>query len=89
MKFNPITMKLYTNSGIFLKRIECPLRKNWNQLEDKNQKTRKCKSCDRKIINTEFLSDKNLLEMLREDPNTCLKINLKQNNLNVVAYEII
>lgn len=89
MKFNPITMRLYTNSGIFLKKMECPLRINWNQLEDNNRKTRKCNSCDRNIINTEFLSDKNLVELLKKNPNTCLKININQNNLSVVANEII
>ena len=83
MKFNPVTNQLFSNSGKFLKELHCPLDLDWEDLEriSTQDQNRRCAHCDRKIIDTAFLTEEELSDILHDDKNTCLKIDLNQPNL--------
>ena len=89
MKFNPITKEIYTDKDEFVKRMNCPYKINWDNLEDTNSASRKCENCDHLILDTAFLTDYNLLNLVRENPNICLKIDLNQHNIKVVSNGLL
>lgn len=87
MKFNPITKTVYTDRGKFIKKLECPFRIDWDSLQSSsgNNKLRTCSQCDHKILDTAFYSDSELFDLLQKFPETCLKINLNQNNVKIIS----
>ena len=89
MKFNPITKEIYTDKNEFVKRMNCPYKINWDNLEDTNSTSRKCENCNHLILDTEFLTDYNLLIMIRDNPNICLKIVLNHHNIKVVSNGLL
>jgi hypothetical protein len=83
MKFNPLTKKLYSNKGEFIKKLQCSYKINWNNLERQNDTTRICSNCNHPIIDTSMHSDEELLALVNSNSETCLKIDLNQENLEV------
>jgi hypothetical protein len=84
MIFDPITRTIYTDNGELIKKMNCPYKVHWDNLEINNSKVRMCNKCDREIINTEYISDDELLDMIKNNPDTCLKIDLNQNNIKII-----
>ena len=77
MKFNPLTNELYSDEGQFLKQLSCPFHKNWEDLETiSNSSNRICNACNLVIIDTSTVNDDELIKLLEENKNTCLKIDL-------------
>lgn len=89
MKFNPLTKTIYTDSGEFVKTMNCPYKVRWDKLEANASTTRKCTNCDHSILDTAALTDEDLLHIVRQHPGTCLKIDLNQHNLNIIADGIL
>ena len=85
MKFDPITKEVFTDNGDFVKQLNCPYKIKWNDLEASDTIFRKCSNCDHLIVDTEHLSDDELLNRVNLNPNTCLKIDLSQNNLTIIT----
>jgi len=85
MRFDPVTKEIYTDKNEFVKRMNCPYKMNWDNLEDTNSTLRKCTNCNHLIVDTEFLTDDDLLVMVRNNPNTCLKIDLNQRNVLILS----
>lgn len=91
MKFNPITSQLFTDKGLLIKKIECPFKVKWNDLE-KNKSTndfRTCNNCDNVVLDTKYLSDLDLLNKIKENENTCFKVNLNQDNLKIIHNDFL
>jgi len=89
MKFDPITKDIYTDKNEFVKTMNCPYKMNWDKLERTNSTFRKCSNCDHLIVDTEIVTDDDLLKMVRQNPNTCLKIDLNQQNIKIVSNGIL
>ena len=89
MKFDPITKNIYSDKDEFIKRMNCPYKMSWDNLENVNATMRKCANCDHLIVDTEVLTDQELMKMVRQNPDTCLKIDLNQHNLKIVSYGIL
>ena len=89
MKFNPLTKAIYTDNGEFVKTMNCPYKVRWDNLEATVSTTRKCTNCDHFILDTSVLTDEDLLHIVRQHPDTCLKIDLNQHNLNIIADGIL
>lgn len=85
MKFDPLTKKVYSDKDEFVKTMNCPYKMSWDQLEVTNSSFRKCSSCDHLIVDTEGLSDDQLLKIVRQNPETCLKIDLNQQNVKIIS----
>ena len=83
MKFNPLTNTLYTDKDEFIKKLACPFQMNWSELQPIHEGVRNCKQCNHSIIDTAIIQDHELLEMVKTNPNTCLKVDLNQNNLTI------
>lgn len=83
MKLNLITMDIHTDKGEYIKTLDCPFKINWDSLEVVNSDIRKCTNCDHVIIDTKDLTDNDLLQLVRQNPDTCIKIDLNQKNLLV------
>lgn len=89
MKFNPLTKDIYTNKGEFIKTMNCPYKMSWDNLENTNSTMRKCTNCNHLIIDTENIADDELLKIIKQNPDTCLKIDLNQNNIKIVSNGIL
>lgn len=85
MKFDPLTKKVYTDKDEIVKTMNCPYKMSWDQLEVTNSSFRKCSNCDHLIVDTEGLSDDQLLKIVRQKPETCLKIDLNQQNVKIIS----
>lgn len=84
MKFNPITKEVYTDNGEYVKKMNCPYKMTWEKLETINSTMRKCVNCDHLIVDTAYLTDDNLLDIIQNNPQTCLKIDLNQQNIQII-----
>ncbi len=89
MKFDPLKKDIYTDNGVFIKRMDCPYKMNWNKMEIINRTTRKCSNCNHSILDTASIPDEELLKLVRLNPGTCLKIDLNQQNIKVISNGIL
>jgi hypothetical protein len=86
MKFDPISRTLYTDQGQFLKVLHCPKQKRWQDLRQTGPEAhRSCSHCERTVFDTAELSDPQIVDLLHNDPDTCLKVSLDQPNVRIVA----
>lgn len=85
MQFDPLTKDVYTDNDEFVKTMNCPYKMSWDNLEVTHSTMRKCANCDHLIVDTEAITDNELLEIVRQNPDTCLKIDLNQHNIKIIA----
>lgn len=90
MKFNPITNKLFSDDGDFIKHLHCPFKVEWETLESNSYNSnRNCGICEREIIDTNHLKDNEILSFIGDNPNACLKLNFNQENLEIVYKDVL
>lgn len=89
MKFNPLTKDIYTDKDVFVKTMNCPYKMSWDNLETTNSPIRKCANCNHSIVDTEDITDDELLKIVRQNHNTCLKIDLNQHNIKIISNGIL
>ena len=89
MKFNPLTKDIYTDKDEFVKTLNCPYKISWDKLEATNSTLRKCTICDHSIVDTEGITDDDLLKIVTQNPDTCLKIDLNQFNIKIISNGIL
>ena len=89
MKFDPLTKDIYTDKDEFVKTMNCPYKMNWDNLEVINSTSRKCTNCNHLIVETANLTDDNLVKLVKENPNICLKIDLNQQNIKIISNGIL
>ena len=64
MKFDPLTKDIYTDKDEFVKTMNCPYKMSWDNLEATSSTLRKCANCDHLIVETEGLTDDDLLKIV-------------------------
>lgn len=85
MIFSPQTKTLYTKEGKPLKKLHCPLKKEWEKLTAlPGGQTRLCEACSNKVVDTAYYAEEELAALLREKPHTCLKIDIRQENIQIL-----
>lgn len=90
MKFNPITNKLFSDDGDFIKHLHCPYKVEWDTLEGNSENgNRSCAICEREILDTYLLEDSEILSIIGDNPNACLKLNFNQENLEIVYKDVL
>ncbi len=90
MKFNPISNELFSNDGHLIKKLHCPFKVEWDNLEVGSDKaSRCCEICKKVIIDTVKLTDSEILSIVKDDPNTCLKLNFNQENLEIIFKDVL
>jgi len=88
MKYFLSTRSLYTDQGELIKRLECPKRKRWVDLNEAGDAAyRTCDQCDRAVYDTAEFSERELLQLLERDRGACLKVSAYQENVEVVECE--
>jgi len=83
MKFNPLKKELYTDDSTLIKKMHCPYKLHWEALEESDTSDRKCNRCNHMIVNTAHLTDQTLLDMVLNNPDTCLKLDINQPNIKI------
>lgn len=82
MLFDTRTKRLYTKEGKLLKKLHCPLKKEWEELIAlPGEQSRLCEACSNKVVDTSFYSEQELSTLLQAKPDTCLKVDLRQENI--------
>ena len=90
MKFNPLSKEIYTDQGKLIKKMNCPYEIKWDVLEvGDSSASRNCSICNQAILDTSNLSDQELLDITNQNPDTCLKIDLNQSNLQLIRNGLI
>ena len=89
MKFDPLKKELYTDTGELIKKLNCPYKMKWDDLGLAKRGYRKCSNCNHLIVDTELFTDNQILKMVKDNPDTCLKIDLNQNNINIVTNALL
>ncbi|RYD19759.1 MAG: hypothetical protein EOP88_17735 [Verrucomicrobiaceae bacterium] len=81
MQLDPNTGDLFTDQGVFLKRMHCPLDKSWSDLSTTDSpRVRHCGNCSNTVHDTAAMTDHDLVELLRQNPHACLKVTYTQPN---------
>ncbi len=84
MKIDATDLSLYTDTGKFLKKLNCPLGKRWEELKPSETGSRVCDTCYRQVHDTAGMSDEELVGLLKDDPGACLKVSSAQGNCEVI-----
>jgi hypothetical protein len=88
MKYNPITKELFTDNGTFLKKLHCPLAKQWEELIETNSlKGKMCNQCQKTVFDTALLSDIELQNIITGQPHACVKVDINQDNLTITYQQ--
>ena len=65
---------IFKKNGKHLKTISCPKKVQNNSLKNTHDKKLLCSECNKNIIDTQFTSESELIEILENDRSTCIKI---------------
>ena len=85
MKFLPSRQILYTDQGLFLKQLSCPLQKKWTDLQKQtDSRMRHCDRCNRSVLDTALLTDEDVATRVVRDPSVCLRISASQSNVTII-----
>ena len=71
---NIINKKIFTEEGEYLKSINCPKKVSVEDLTNEKDKSLYCHNCEKSILDTDYISEKKLIETIKNDKNICLKI---------------
>lgn len=84
LNFDPINGILSDVRGQFLKRIHCPMLKVWQDLSqdiEGNIGNRFCDSCANVVLDTAYMTSKEIVDVVKNDHQVCLRIGLDQENI--------
>lgn len=87
MQYNPISQTLYTSNGLLIKKLHCPLAKQWEELSLANLLQGKmCDQCNKAVYDTALLTEEEVQQLLNIDDQTCFKVDLNQPNLTITFH---
>lgn len=85
MIFKLATKELFSDDGSFIKKLHCPYYMKWQKMNDIDGTSDKmCSVCDKTIFDTEKMNDEQVVNLVNKNPDTCLKVDIKQKNISVV-----
>ena len=86
VKYNPLTNTLYTDDGHLIKQMYCPYNSiDWDRFSlIDGSMDRYCDICESTVLDTKELTDDMLLKLLKNKPDTCLKIDFDQENIRII-----
>ena len=68
--------KIYAADGTYLKTISCPLNVTEQDLHQISETKFSCEKCAREVVQTDFLTEDEIIDLLTMNPDTCLKISV-------------
>lgn len=84
MIFDISTKTLFSSDGKILKKLFCPKDIVWNDLEKTSSKTRNCRICQTEVLDTAYLTENQIIQLLATNPNSCIRINIDQTNIKFI-----
>ena len=66
---------IYSDKGVLLKTISCPKKVSYRSLIRKTDKRMLCSTCHKNLLDTDNVSEEELVGTLIRDKDTCLVIN--------------
>lgn len=84
MKIDPSNLSVYTDEGEFLKVLHCPHKQKWQDMKPSGTKARLCEVCEHKVHDTSTMSDHDLVELMKTNPEACLMISPTQSNCTII-----
>lgn len=84
MKFNPISNNLYTNEGEFLKKLYCPYDISLDELKEVDKVNKLCTKCNHTVLDSAFMQEDELKLILKQNKKICLKLDFKQENVDII-----
>ena len=76
MPFEIKNKRLYSDTGEFLKEIHCSRAVKKDDLTPTKEGHFRCSKCDHVVLDTDLMTENEIMQRLRDNPNACLKINL-------------
>lgn len=67
---------IYAHNGKWLKKMACPKAVNYQDMTRISDQIVMCQQCERVVHDTDFMSETDIVELLEDDPQTCLKVSL-------------
>lgn len=91
MKINTKTKELFTDSGVFIKKLNCKYNVKKSKLTNTSNPLTVggCSHCERGIYKTDNLTDQQILQLVQKEPKTCLYIDLTQNNVSTTTQRLV
>lgn len=85
MLLDPKTHELFTDEGLLIKKLKCPIKVEWDTLmfSPTSVGSRFCKGCNKMVIDTSLLNEGAIIELLKKNPSACLKIDFNQINIKI------
>ena len=68
--------RIYTEDGTWLKTINCPSNVSDQDLHQISETKLSCEKCAKEVVQTDFLTEDEIIDLLTTNPDTCLKISL-------------
>ena len=94
MRFKKSTNELFTDNGVFIKKISCPLEDASTYLKvNEVTKCTLCNKCHKEVVDISKLTDKEVLNIFEKDPETCVsfsiskEVNEGRDDLLIVGYK--
>jgi hypothetical protein len=84
MIFDISTKTLFSSDGKILKKLFCPKDIVWNDLEKTSLKIRNCRICQTEVLDTAYLTESQIIQLLATNPNSCIRINIDQTNIKFI-----
>jgi len=85
MIFRPATQQLFSDDGTFIKKLFCPRNVKWDDLSQAaGAANRTCSICQKNIFDTANCTDRQIIDLVRNDPSICLKISPNQQNMKIL-----
>lgn len=67
---------IYSENGEWLKKMACPKVVSYREMKQISDQAAMCRECDRMVHNTDFMSENDIVKLLKEEPQACLKISI-------------
>ena len=65
---------IFADDGTLLKEIDCPKNVDDSNLTQTSDHEFRCDGCEKQVVATDYLSEPAIVQLLVDNPKTCLKI---------------
>jgi hypothetical protein len=70
-----VNNKIFTDEGQYLKSLDCPYKYNELSINGLHTNAPDCVNCNKTIVNTDFVTENQLMALIDADNDICLLIN--------------
>lgn len=87
--FNPYNNNLFDSDSRLIKQLHCPVKADWEEMAPGDCGVAKvCYQCKRKVHDIRDMNPGQVAELVKNDPQVCLKLELNYPNVRMQYEEI-